>query len=124
VQTTVYYVAPSRSADASASLWRRAGPEAPQELAAGVEQMQLQFGVDASGDGVPDALLAADAVEDWRAVRSVSIALLVHSAPGAGGDGDENFRLLDVRVAAGGDGRLRKSFVATATPRNAPTEPQ
>jgi hypothetical protein len=86
--------------------------------------MQLQFGVDASGDGVPDALLAADAVEDWRAVRSVSIALLVHSAPGAGGDGDENFRLLDVRVAAGGDGRLRKSFVATATPRNAPTEPQ
>ena len=123
VQTTMYYVAPSRSGDASTSLWRRTGAEAPQELAAGVEQMQLQFGVDASGDGAPDELLTAEAVKDWRAVRTVSIALLVHSTQGTTSKtAAEEFQLLDVRVAAADHGRLRKSFVATAAPRNAPTE--
>jgi type IV pilus assembly protein PilW len=122
VQTTVYYVAPGRSADASASLWRRTGAEAPQELAAGVERLELQFGVDASGDGVPDELVTAENVEDWGEVRSVSIALLVHSAQVTKDVAAERFQLLDVRVAAPADGRLRRSFVATATPRNAPAE--
>jgi type IV pilus assembly protein PilW len=123
VQTTLYYVAPSRAPGSIASLWRRTGAEPPQELAVGVEQMQLQFGVDASGDGVPDEILSADAVEDWRAVRTVSVALLVHSLEAASKDAAAaEFQLLDVHVAGAADGRLRKSFVATATPRNAPTE--
>ena len=121
IQTAMYYVGPSsQSARTASSLWRRINADTPVEIARGVEEMQLQFGVDVTGDAVIDDYVTADSVQDWRAVRSVAVALLVHSAETAT-DTPQNApgRLLDVESPHTEDGRMRESFTTIATLRNA-----
>lgn len=79
VATVVYYVSPSVRRPSESTLWRRAGRQSAEEIAAGVEQMQLQFGVDQDGDAAVDSYVDADAVEDWRTVRSVSVMLVIRA---------------------------------------------
>lgn len=57
-----------------------------QELIQGVENMQIMYGVDGDGDGVPDNYQSADdiVVAMWNNVVSVKIALLIRTV-------DENF---------------------------------
>lgn len=127
VETVVYYIAPStRVGDAddplaagTNSLWRKRGIGAAQELIEGIEQMQLQYGVDTSGDEIVDEYRTADAVTDWNDVLSVSVAMLVRSLDEYGTDTDaRTYTLLDVDVAAPADRRMREVFTATASIRN------
>jgi type IV pilus assembly protein PilW len=84
VETVAYFVAPSsRVGDASdpapagtTSLWRRRGLNAAEELVEGIEQFQVQYGVDTNGDVIVDEYRTADHVTDWNDVISVSVALL------------------------------------------------
>jgi type IV pilus assembly protein PilW len=127
VETVAYFIAPSsRVSDASdpapagtTSLWRRRGLNAVEELVEGIEQIQVQYGVDTNGDVIVDAYRTADNVTDWNDVISVSIALLVRSLEEYGSDADRrSYTLLDVTVAAPADRRLREVFTATASIRN------
>ena len=52
---------------------------APQEIAEGVENMQVLYGEDLNGDFTPDRYVTADAVANPRAVVSVRISLLVRT---------------------------------------------
>ena len=127
VETVAYFIAPSsRVIDASdpapagtTSLWRRRGLNAVEELVEGIEQIQVQYGVDTNGDVIVDAYRTADNVTDWNDVISVSIALLVRSLEQYGTDVDRRtYNVLDVTVAAPADRRLREVFAATASIRN------
>jgi type IV pilus assembly protein PilW len=127
VETVVYYIAPStRITDpddpapaGTTSLWRRRALRPAEELVEGIEQMQIQYGVDTSGDVLVDEYRTADAVADWNAVISISVALLVRSLEEYGVDTDaRTYRLLDVDVAAPADRRMREVFTATASIRN------
>lgn len=79
VEVAMYYVGPSARQPGKSALWRRAGNR-QVEIAAGVEQMDLQFGVDADGDDAVEKYLDAHLVEDWSTVRSVSIALAIRTS--------------------------------------------
>jgi type IV pilus assembly protein PilW len=50
-------------------------------IAGGVENMQLQYGVDLNHDGLPDTFMNADTVgaKDWQNVVAVDIALTIHN---------------------------------------------
>ena len=50
-------------------------------IAEGVENLQFEYGVDTSGDGIPDTVLTADAVPlaDWQNVVSVRMHVLTRS---------------------------------------------
>jgi type IV pilus assembly protein PilW len=125
VQTVVYYVRQSSAAAAgtgpadATSLWRKVGNAAAEELVEGVQQMQLQFGLDTNGDAVVDNYVDANAVIDWSQVYSVSIALLVRSLEEYDTDRDQrSYQLLNVPVPAAGDRRMRAVFTTTANIRN------
>lgn len=127
VETIVYFVAPStRVADAidpapagTTSLWRRRGLAAVEELVEGIEQIQIQYGVDTNGDVIVDEYRTADAVSDWNDVISVGVAMLVRSLEEYGTETDaRTYTLLDVDVAAPADRRMREVFTATASIRN------
>lgn len=127
VETVAYFVAPSsRVGDASdpapagtTSLWRRRGLNAAEELVEGIEQVQVQYGIDTNGDVIVDEYRTANNVTDWNDVISVSVALLVRALEEYGPDTDRrSYSLLDVTVAAPGDRRLREVFTATASIRN------
>jgi type IV pilus assembly protein PilW len=122
IQTVLYYIAPSGpgSAANATSLWRRIGGGAPAEIAEGVEQMQLRFGIDTNDDFIVDgAYVTANLVPNWNNVRAVEVALLVQSLDGYGTDRDEEaYDLLGVPVPAHNDNRMREVFTATVSLRN------
>lgn len=121
IETVLYYIRASTAGPAgSRSLWRKIGSNVAEELVEGIEQMQLRFGLDTTGDGVVDgAYVTANSVANWNNVYSVEIGLLVRSLDGYGSDRDqETYQLLDVSVPAANDNRMRELFTATTGIRN------
>lgn len=55
------------------------GVPTSEELLTGVEQLQLEYGVDLSDDGIPNRYVDADNVADWNNVVVIKVALLVRS---------------------------------------------
>lgn len=83
-------------------------------LVHGVENMQLEFGIDTDADGVANqykALLTAGDLE--RAVTAKVFLLLRSLRPIAGHRDENSYRLGQQLVPASGDGYLRKVFSAT-----------
>jgi type IV pilus assembly protein PilW len=131
VETALYYIADAQVTPPPASppppgtksLWRRIGLGAPQELVQGVDQMQIEYGEDRTGDRAADQYNKATDVVNWDRVVSVRIALLVRSVEQYGTDPDRNtYQLLSeatgITVPAAGDRRLRQVFTATISMRN------
>lgn len=124
VETVIYYVRASNGAGTTlptgtTSLWRRVGLRAAEEVVEGIERMQVEYGIDTTGDRVIDTYAKANAVTDWQQVIAVRVALLVRSVQEYGTDRDsQGYKLLDVDVAAPGDRRLRQVFTATTSLRN------
>ena len=102
----------------------RAGLAPAQELAEGIENMQVLYGEDDDANQTPDNYRTADAVVDWTQVVSVQVALLAASTQGRVADADDRvFNLLgeDVDPTQGGtvdDGRLRRVVTFTVAMRN------
>lgn len=118
VRTVAYYIGTSAG---RTGLWRIAGSGVPEELAEGVERMELRFGVDTTGDRVADVYTTADAVgvANWGNVITVSIALLVRSPDEYGNERDaKTYTLLDNTFTAPSDRHVRQIFATTATLRN------
>ena len=65
--TLTYYIAPNGVGDDTARCTAASTVLAlSEEIAEGVEDFQLQYGVDTDGDNFADLFVAADAVADWR----------------------------------------------------------
>lgn len=127
VQTVSYFIAPSNADPDRSSLWRRVADADPQELAEGVENLQVLYGFDDDGDQVPDTYRSADDIGgDWDKVVSLRVALLVASVRERVADAvPQKFTLLDEEdvnpFAAPGvnpDGRLRRVLTFTVALRN------
>lgn len=123
VTTVIYYIRPS-TADATVnSLWRKtaAGTE---ELAEGIERLEVQYGVDnVGGDGRVDQYVDAGAVgvANWADVISVRVALLARSMDAYGTDLDRaTYVLLDRAAPVGpfNDRFQRRVFTTTVALRN------
>ena len=90
------------------------------ELADGVEQMQLLYGLDTGGGNeYADAYVEADdaALTDWTNVRSVRISLLLRSADNITTQ-SRAFTFNGANANTGNDKRLRMLFSTTVTLRN------
>lgn len=128
-QSYIYFIAPGRSGDNAFYLaaWKTDGNAAITandfehfELADGVEDMQILYGVDnGGGNEYADDYVTAAAVEaadDWANVRSVRINLLLYSPDRV----TEEPRTINFNGATvgGGDRRLRMVYSNTITLRN------
>ena len=137
LMTVMYYLAPRDAAAAAAvpprlSLYRREGTNPSEELAEGIDQLEIRYGVDTTNDGRVDNYVDADAIPvsggapNWAAVYSVQIALLARAPEAYGNDLDgQQYTLLSagngvnaVTVGPFNDRFQRKVFTATAALRN------
>jgi type IV pilus assembly protein PilW len=89
-----------------------------EELVEGVEDMQIQYGVDTSGDEYVDSYDRADQITDWSTVRNVRIHILMRSKDLITTEAHD-FEFLDKpNVNTRGDRRLRMVFSTTIALRN------
>ncbi len=92
----------------------------PEELVANVENMQILYGEDTTGNGTPNVYVTADQVTDWTKVLSASIALLLQSNAGEAQipPTPQTFDLLGLTVQVPRDTRLRRVFTTSIALRN------
>lgn len=82
----IYFVGRRARGAPAWALWRKSGTAAPAELVAGIDDLQLLFGVDAvpdDGSRLPQRYVTADAV-GASAIRSVRLAITANAALAAG----------------------------------------
>ena len=85
LETRHYYVAPSTLHAGSNALWRFRVPcsgcsDNPQELAAGVDRLNVLWGIDTNGDETVNQYVAADSGTAWQQVVSARLQMLVASS--------------------------------------------
>jgi type IV pilus assembly protein PilW len=122
VNTVVYYIQASTTPGVR-SLFRKVGGGQPEELVEGIDQMQIDYGVDTDGNDAIDTYVTANNVTDWESVLSVRVALLVESVDQYGTESDtKQYQLLSdldaVTVLPPMDRRYREVFTATVGIRN------
>jgi type IV pilus assembly protein PilW len=125
IATVSYFIRDSASGSGPA-LWRRIeGDATPErEIAEGIENLQVLYGVDMDGDDNPDIYDNAATVAAagrWRSVVAVRVALLVSGVRDRAGEADAvtTYTLLDApAVGPFPDGRLRRVVTLTLALRN------
>ena len=114
MNTSIYYVANGTSG--LPSLWQQINGGTAQELLEGVQDMQLLYGRDTSGDSVPDAYQEADvitAANAWEDVSSVRVQLLVQSTDDNVLEDAQPYTFNGTTNSTPGDRRLRQVFINT-----------
>ena len=81
LQTRHYYVAPSQMHPGTNALWRYTVPAAtdganPQEVAAGIDRLNLSWGIDPDGDQNVNRYVSADDATVWDQVVAVRLQML------------------------------------------------
>jgi type IV pilus assembly protein PilW len=116
--TLTYYLAPS-GVDGGRSLYRRVDNAADSErVAEGVEELQLQYGIDTDGDNAADLFVAAGAVGDWRQVISVRASLLMHSKLDNAAQNTQSYAFNGATDIVAPDRRLRRPLNVSIQLRN------
>lgn len=90
------------------------------EIAEGVENLQISYGEDTDSDGIADRFVNSDEVTNWGGIVSVNVAVLVRSLrPVAVKASARTYRLLDGVIIPTNDKYLRAVFTSTIRIRNA-----
>jgi len=89
-----------------------------EELLAGVEQLQVQYGIDQDLDGVVDQYFNADAVANWKDVVTVKLWLLVRAECPDNSYTDDKTYIVGDQQYTPGDSYYRQLFNQTITLRN------
>lgn len=121
IQTVSYYVGRSSIAPLGTeqSLWRRVNTTAlSEEVAEGVEQFQLLYGIDTDGDRSADLFDTADNVADWSQVLSVRASLLLHSKSASTARQPQAYDFNGQVDVAPADQRMRRPYNVTILLRN------
>jgi type IV pilus assembly protein PilW len=127
IQSAIYYV--GMSANGVPALFRAvttrptSGGAAvslqPEELVAGVESMQLLYGVDTTNNFSTDAYVPASGVTDWSRVVAVRMALLLRTQEEFGPQMDElTYVVGGTTINPVTDRRQRRVFTKTMALRN------
>lgn len=89
----------------------------PTEIAEGVENMQIEYGLDADSNGIVESYSAADAGLNWSQVAAVRISLLVAGNDDNVATSKQQYNYNGALVDAP-DRRLRQVFTTTVSVRN------
>jgi type IV pilus assembly protein PilW len=114
LQTVTYTIAPGASGEPA--LWRSQNG-VDQELIEGVEQLQVEYGLDTDDDDFPNRFVTIDNVPNTFDIVSVRIMLLVRSVDEFVAEGNQAYDFNGATVQAG-DRRLRQEFSTTIALRN------
>ena len=91
----------------------------PEELASGIDTLQIRYGLDTDNSGAPNTWVSADGVGDWADVRSAEITLLARSDEEYGPETDSVvYNLADTQFDPVDDRRLRQVFSTSVGVRN------
>jgi type IV pilus assembly protein PilW len=120
MQSKSYFI--RTGASGQPALWqfdnyKAVGGDNPAEIAEGVENIQIQYGIDANADGVVESYAKANAVANWNQVAAVRISLLVAGNDNNVASSAQTFTYDGGPVTAG-DKRLRQVFTTTISVRN------
>ncbi len=125
LQTFAFYVAPGASGRPSLFQVRLQPVSATltdfqaEELADGIDSMQVRYGVDADNDDDVDTWTTADAVADWTRVLSMEVTLLARSRDEYGTEVDTLvYNVGGTQFDPVDDRRLRQVFSTTIGIRN------
>jgi type IV pilus assembly protein PilW len=117
--TTVTYYIAENGVGTNRSLYRRVNDAAlSEEIVEGVEEFQLQYGLDTDGDIFADLFVTADNVADWSRVVSVRASLLMRSKLERAAQSPQTYAFNGVPDVAAADDRLRRPFNVTIQLRN------
>lgn len=89
----------------------------PAEITEGVENMQIQYGIDTNADGIVESYTPATAALDWNQVAAVRISLLVTGNDDNVATSKQKYNYNGALVEAP-DQRLRQVFTTTVSVRN------
>ena len=98
------------------------GPSAPVPIVENIEQMQVEYGIDADGDGTPERF--APTTPDWTQVIGARVWLLARSAdPSGNTSAAARFEMSDTVVDIAAAARLPKrrvytTFIPFVTPKS------
>ncbi|MEO1767975.1 PilW family protein [Thiobacter aerophilum] len=117
-----YYVAGSSIHPGINSLWRYTvpaltGAPQPEEIAVGVDNLQLEYGVDTDGDQVANVWQKAASVSDWTKVVAARINLLLVSPENNVTTSPQPYTF-DGVVYVPADRRFRSTFSVAVNLRN------
>lgn len=125
---TYFIGRPKGKTTAPPSLYRMgSGDTNPERVVENVEDFELLFGIDTTGDNTVDTYLRADqmAAAQWRSVLSVRVSLVAVSPEGVANSSSPQIYLRDSSgdnvpdaQATPGDRRLRQVFSTTVALRN------
>lgn len=115
ISTRSYYVRTNPSGNA-ALYWRRGNDDA-EELVEGVENIQIDYGVDTSGNRAADVYQKANLVGNWENVVSVRINLLMQSTEDNITSQPQTYTFKGA-VTTPADRRLRKTYSTVIALRN------
>jgi type IV pilus assembly protein PilW len=116
--TVTYYIA-ENGVGTNRSLYRRVNDAAlSEEIVEGVEEFQLQYGLDTDGDISADLFVTADDVADWSRVVSVRASILMRSKLERAAQSPQTYAFNGVPDVAAADDRLRRPFNVTIQLRN------
>ncbi len=125
LQTFAFYVAPGANGRPSLFQARLQPVTATltdfqtEELAEGVDSMQIRYGIDTDNDDDVDTWTTADAVADWTRVLSMEVTLLVRSRDEYGTETDTLvYNVGGTQFDPVDDRRLRQVFSTTVGIRN------
>ena len=117
IATNSFYIRTRANAPVP-SLYLKNGPADPVEIIEGIESMQIQYGVDTSGNGAADTYQTANQVGNWNNIVSVRISLVMVSVENnLTVDGPQPYNLEGETITPD-DRRLRRVFTRTVTLRN------
>lgn len=123
VNSMLYYV--GQEGNGNPALFRRKLAAASgnsvtiaEELVSGVEDMQILYGLDTTGDQAVDDYVTADAVGDWSRVLTVRVSLLMVSVYGESITTEAQTYRFNGTDTTPTDRLLRKSFTTTFAVRN------
>ena len=114
LQTVTYSIAAGASGEPA--LWRTEFGIA-QELVEGVEEMQIQYGIDTDSDQFPNQYVTSDNVPDFEDVVSIRIGLLVRSIDDFVTEDSQTYTFNGATTTPA-DRRIRQVFSTTIALRN------
>lgn len=128
IVTRTFFIAPGLDVNDQGnkplSLWQKVGLSAPEEIVEGIEDLQIEYGIDTDSDDIPNRYVDADSVLDFDDVLMIRISVTTNSVNDVGGTKTPTHGC----VGSGGsqdcldglnyDGLLRRTFTQTIALRN------
>lgn len=115
--TVSYFIAPGASVAGSRSLWRKVGVGTPEELAEGVENMQILYGEDTDNDRSVNRYVTAENVTDMNQVMSFKLSFLMATLEDKITSAPQPYTFNGATMTPA-DRKLRRVFSSVVTLRN------